>query len=178
MWKDKMLFVNSHGLIAGDDIDNFGRLANGSLGGSNVGSIEQVAQEYCSRSGPLIFIENPQCNATVFKVSAHIAGFLTFKGPTPEEPISLLDTEDEWREQIKENFPNETGAAYCESDTLLCALLDSNINTSEVLSFPNPKINWRDDGKIRALASKHSQEWVKHHLHRQLNTQKVSEVER
>lgn len=90
-----MLFVNSHGLIAGDDIDNFGRLANGSLGGSNVGSIEQVAQEYRSRSGPLIFTENPQCNATVFKVSAHIAGFLTFRGPTPEEPISMLDTKYE-----------------------------------------------------------------------------------
>jgi hypothetical protein len=78
----------------------------------------------------------------------------------------MLDTDDEWK-QIKENFPNQTGAAYCKSNTLHCALLDPNINTSDVLSFPNPKINW-----------KYSQEWVKHHLHRQLNTHKFSEVEK
>ncbi len=47
------------------------------------------------------------------------------KGPSPEQIISVLDAEDEWRARIQQNFPADLGNAYRDNDLLMQVLLDA-----------------------------------------------------
>jgi hypothetical protein len=147
VWKDTMRFANKHGMISsGSDIIRFGRLVKRLLGDSSVVTKDVVAQE----SAESAFLAHLPVfdDQDLFNLSGYVAGMVICVGPSPEEILSKLDAEDEWREQIQQNFPTDLGNAYRDNNLLMQVILDSEIDHSVALSshIPtsagNPRRHW------------------------------------
>jgi hypothetical protein len=147
VWKDTMLFANRHSMISRFNIFHFGRLVKSLLGGSNMATRDQVAQGYASWTAS----HDDQDSSTVFYLSAYVAGMILCVGPSPEQIISVLDAEDEWRERIQQNFPADLGDAYRDNDLLMQVILDSEADDSEVLHFPNPYVRWKSNPTLGSI---------------------------
>jgi len=76
--------------------------------------------------------------------------------------VSTLDAEDEWKARIQQNFGADCGDAYRDSDHLMQGLLDSEIDTSGVLSFQNPYISWELDTALKSIIEDYKHEPIHH----------------
>jgi hypothetical protein len=149
----------------------FGRMVKRLLGGSSVAPIDQVAQEYASWTGPPLSINDVRDNSTIFNLPVYIAGMIIYTGPSPEQIISVLDAEDEWRARIWQNFPADLGNAYRDNDLLIQVLLDSETADPGVLSFPNPRIRWKSHATFGPIIDNHKK---KSNKYKQQRTRELS----
>jgi hypothetical protein len=148
-----MRFANKHGIISGSGIIHFGRLVNRLLGASSVVTKDMVAQESASWIHHTFFEDQE-----IFNLSAYVADTVTCVGPSLGQILSVLDAEDEWREQIQQNFPADLGNAYRDNDSLMQVLLDSEIDESDMLSFPTPFIGGKPTETLQSMITKRNWE--------------------
>ena len=129
VWKDTMLFANKGGILPESETIFFGRLLKRLLGGSCVGSVNDIIQlnAYQSRALP---------DEPTLSLPAYIVGMIVYAGPSPEQVVSSLAAADSWEAQLSRNFPNNLGNTIQESDSLVQMLLDTEDIDFGLHSFP------------------------------------------
>jgi hypothetical protein len=155
VWKDTMVFAKRQGMLPASGIIRFGKMVKRMLGGSSVASIDQIAQDFASRSSS----PDSTCDRTIFNVPGYIAGMIICKGPSPGDIVSsVVDAVRQWKKQIYQNFPADLGDTYRDHDLLMRELSGSTTDGSDVLSFLNLHMHWKSNAKLRYR--KKSEEYV------------------
>ncbi|TGO29531.1 hypothetical protein BPAE_0014g00830 [Botrytis paeoniae] len=126
VWKDTVLFRNSDTRVHQSDILKFGKLVRDSLGGPNITTMKEIADD--------IFLKIPQksnlerylgvSNPTVLKVPARLVGRIVHLGPSYVQIMTELSKTADWRLSIQNHLPDKIQPSVQEESDLFLELLE------------------------------------------------------
>ncbi|TGO54625.1 hypothetical protein BCON_0104g00220 [Botryotinia convoluta] len=145
VWKDTVLFRNSDTRVHQSDILKFGKLVRDSLGGPNITTMKEIADD--------IFLKIPQksnlerhlgvSNPTVLKVPARLVGRIVHLGPSYVQIMTELSKTADWRLSIQNNLPDRLQPSVQEESDLFLELLEDLDETGlKIVSTCGSDVSW------------------------------------
>ncbi|TGO35106.1 hypothetical protein BHYA_0170g00180 [Botrytis hyacinthi] len=145
VWKDTVLFRNSDTRVHQSDILKFGKLVRDSLGGPNITTMKEIADD--------VFLKIPQkssierhlgvSNPTVLKVPARLVGRIVHLGPSYVQIMTELSKTADWRLNIQNYLPDRLQPSVQEESDLFLELLEDLDETGlKIVSTSGSDVSW------------------------------------
>ncbi|TGO83344.1 hypothetical protein BPOR_0661g00070 [Botrytis porri] len=145
VWKDTVLFRNLDTRVHQSDILNFGKLVRDSLGGPNITTMKEIADD--------VYLKIPQklnferhlgvSNPTVLKVPARLVGRIIHLGPSYVQIMTELSKTADWRLSIQNNLPERLQPSVQEESDLFLELLEDLDETDlKIVSTCGSEVSW------------------------------------
>ncbi|THV46282.1 hypothetical protein BGAL_0398g00040 [Botrytis galanthina] len=149
VWKDTVIFRNSDLRIDQSDILKFGKLVRDSLGGPNITTMKEIADD--------VFLKIPQkpnferhfggeSNHAPLEVPARLVGRIIHLGPSYVQIMTELSKTADWRLSIQNHLPDEIQPSVQEESDLFLELLEDLDETGlKIVSTCGPDVSWLCD---------------------------------
>lgn len=149
VWKDTVIFRNSDLRIDQSDILKFGKLVRDSLGGPNITTMKEIADD--------VFLKIPQkpnfernfggeSNHAPLEVPARVVGRIIHLGPSYVQIMTELSKTADWRLSIQNHLPDEIQPSVQEESDLFLELLEYLDETGlKIVSTCGPDVSWLCD---------------------------------
>ncbi|KAF7934970.1 uncharacterized protein EAE98_003015 [Botrytis deweyae] len=145
VWKDTVIFRNSDTRVDQSDILKFGKLVRDSLGGPNITTMNEIADD--------VFLKIPQkssleqhlgvSNPTVLKVPARLVGRIVHLGPSYVQIMTELSKTADWRLSIQNHLPDRLQPSVQEESDLFLELLEDLDETGlKIVSTCGSDVSW------------------------------------
>ncbi|KAM0183145.1 hypothetical protein ACHAPF_000621 [Botrytis cinerea] len=145
VWKDTVIFRNCDTRVRQSDILKFGKLVRDSLGGPNITTIDEIADDVFlkipkkSNLEPYFKISNP----TVLKVPARLVGRIVHLGPSYVQIMTELSKTAEWRLSIQNHLPDRLQPSVQEESDIFLELLEDLDETGlKIVSTCGSDVSW------------------------------------
>ncbi|KAM0139211.1 hypothetical protein ACHAO1_003086 [Botrytis cinerea] len=145
VWKDTVIFRNYDTRVRQSDILKFGKLVRDSLGGPNITTIDEIADDVFlkipkkSNLEPYFKISNP----TVLKVPARLVGRIVHLGPSYVQIMTELSKTAEWRLSIQNHLPDRLQPSVQEESDIFLELLEDLDETGlKIVSTCGSDVSW------------------------------------
>ncbi|KAF7956099.1 hypothetical protein EAE96_005019 [Botrytis aclada] len=155
VWKDTVIFRNSDTRVDQSDILKFGKLVRDSLGGPDITTMKEIADD--------IFLEIPQklslerhlgvSNPTVLKVPARLVGRIIHLGPSYVQIMTELSKTADWRLSIQNHLPDILQPSVQEESDLFLELLENlDEDGLKIVSTCGSNVSWHCDRFPREIS--------------------------